>query len=110
MKYRNFKESEVRGLVINFVMLLDDARDIAKIPFIITSGYRTESENRRVGGVPDSAHIKGLAVDLRCKNAQERYAIINALLKVGFCRIEDAVDHIHVDMDATKPQNVIFRE
>jgi zinc D-Ala-D-Ala carboxypeptidase len=110
MKYRNFKESEIKGLVINFVMLLDDARDIAKVPFIINSGYRTPQHSIEVGGFADDAHTKGLAVDLKCNDSQTRYSIINALLKVGFCRIGDEEDHIHVDMDATKVQNVIFHK
>ncbi len=110
MKYRNFKEEEIKGLVINFVMLLDDARDIAGIPFIITSGYRSADDEVKAGRAQDGAHTKGLAADLRCHDSNSRYLIINALLKVGFNRIGDEVDHIHVDMDATKPQNVIFRE
>lgn len=110
MKYRNFTEKEVRGLVINFVMLLDDARDLAGVPFIITSGYRTAQQDAELGAQPNGAHTKGLAVDLRCRDSRTRYLIINALLKTGFRRIGDEKDHIHVDMDATKDQNVIWRE
>lgn len=35
-------------------------------PIVITSGYRCPVLNKRVGGVPTSAHTKGLAVDFRC--------------------------------------------
>lgn len=110
MKYRNFKEKEVVGLVINFVMLLDDARDLAKVPFIITSGFRDPAGNAEAGGVNNSAHLRGLAVDLKCTNSGTRYLIINSLLKTGFHRIGVYSDHIHVDMDATLPKNMIWQE
>ena len=35
-------------------------------PIVITSGYRCPELNKRVGGVPTSAHTKGLAVDFHC--------------------------------------------
>jgi zinc D-Ala-D-Ala carboxypeptidase len=35
-------------------------------PLTITSGYRCETLNRRVGGVEDSQHVQGLAADFIC--------------------------------------------
>jgi hypothetical protein len=35
-------------------------------PLIITSGYRCPELNKKVGGVADSAHVKGLAADIVC--------------------------------------------
>lgn len=35
-------------------------------PITVTSGYRSEALNRAVGGVPDSAHLSGRAVDFVC--------------------------------------------
>lgn len=35
---------------------------------IVTSGYRTPEENSAAGGAQDSAHLKGLAVDLIVKD------------------------------------------
>lgn len=40
--------------------LLDDN------PIIISSGYRNPVVNRAVGGVPNSSHAQGLAVDFTC--------------------------------------------
>lgn len=106
--YKHFNDSEIRGLQDRLVTMLDNARELAKIPFIITSGLRTASQNEQIGGVDDSAHLKGLAVDLRCRNSAERFIIVSALLMAGFKRIEITNDHVHTDIDSLKPQNVIF--
>lgn len=44
-------------------------------PFIITSAYRCEEHNKKVGGSANSAHTKGLAVDIRC-NGDQAYTVI----------------------------------
>jgi len=103
-----FRDEEVAGLDRGFVSMLDYARQLAGVPFVITSGYRSPEHNAEIGGVPDSAHTKGLAVDIRVHNSSCRFLILRALLKVGFRRIELAPHHIHVDIDQDKPQGVIF--
>lgn len=108
MKYQFFKAEEVEGLNIQFVMMLDVARANANTPFRITSGLRTEDHNAEVGGVGNSAHLRGIAVDLSCHNASDLYKIVTGLLKAGFSRIGIYADHIHVDSDASLPQNVIW--
>ena len=45
----------------SFTEKLDYARNIAGIPFIITSGYRCPAHNQAVGGVSSSSHIHGHA-------------------------------------------------
>ncbi|MGC9344888.1 MAG: D-Ala-D-Ala carboxypeptidase family metallohydrolase, partial [Bacteroidales bacterium] len=61
------------GVDINFLRKLNEARDLADIPFIISSGYRCQKHNKEIGGVPDSAHTKGMAVDITCKDSRTRY-------------------------------------
>jgi len=107
--YKYFKEKEIVGLNTGLVEMLDKAREIAGIPFVITSGLRTEEKNKEVGGVNDSSHRKGLAVDLRCRDSRSRFLIIKGLISVGFSRIGAEVDHIHVDIDPEKDVNVIWR-
>jgi uncharacterized protein YcbK (DUF882 family) len=79
-----FKKSEIQGLQDKLVCMLDMARKYAGIPFIITSGLRTADQNQAIGGISDSAHLKGLAVDLRCNTGHERFIMIPALLSAGF--------------------------
>ena len=109
-KYKNFSELEVKGLNHDFVLLLDKARDIAGIPFIINSGFRTPEHNKAVGGVDDSAHLSGLAVDLRARNGAETYAIVKAAIEVGIKRIgiNRASQFVHLDIAEDKPNPTIY--
>lgn len=90
---------------------LNHAREIAGIPFIITSGYRCEKHNDEVGGVPTSAHTKGLAVDIAFKNSNQCFKIVRALYDAGFRRIgiNFAKSFVHCDVDGSKPQDVLFK-
>lgn len=87
---------------------LDKAREIAGIPFKITSSYRSPAYNASVGGVANSSHTKGLAVDISCTDSRQRFLMLKALIEVGFNRIELAPTWLHVDMDTTKDANVAF--
>jgi len=92
----------------DFLSMLDTARDIANTSFVITSGYRTESHNKKVGGVSNSSHRIGRAADISCRDARKRSQIITALLAAGFTRIGVGSTFIHVDNDNLKSQDVIW--
>lgn len=108
-KYKYFSPKEIVGLKPELVEMLDKARGLAGIPFVINSGYRTKEHNSEIGGVENSSHLSGLAVDLRARNSVEHFKITKALMDVGFTRISRKYpNHIHVDCDKTKPQGVLF--
>ena len=88
--------------------MIDKARALYGKPIIVTSGFRTESHNEKVGGVESSSHLKGLAVDVACVRSKDRFEMLTALLEVGFNRIGVASTFIHVDIDKNKSQNVIW--
>lgn len=46
---------------------LTKIRKAVGIPFIVSSWYRDTEHNKRVGGVPTSAHTEGLAIDVLLK-------------------------------------------
>ena len=89
-----------------FILKLEKAREIANIPFRISSGYRTEEHNEKVGGVKNSSHLKGLAADIKVGSGNERYIILNSLILAGFKRLGIAKTFIHVDLDYEKPNSV----
>ena len=88
--------------------MLDAARKIYGKPMRITSGFRTKTHNKKVGGVESSSHLKGLAADIACSESRNRFDMIRALLEVGFKRLGVAGTFIHVDIDKNKSQNVIW--
>ena len=91
-----------------FLLRLDEARERAGIPFIINSAYRTPEHNAKIGGKPNSSHLRGLAVDISVTNSRQRFIILNALLDVGFTRIGIADTFIHIDLDNEKSKEVIW--
>ena len=91
-----------------FLMKLEEARELAGIPFVLSSAYRCPRHNRKVGGVEDSAHVRGYAADIRCVSSHDRFRLLAALMEAGFRRIELAPTWIHVDSDPEKPQDVAF--
>jgi uncharacterized protein YcbK (DUF882 family) len=90
------------------IWMLDLARDRAGLPFVINSGYRCLEHNTEVGGVVNSAHLKGLAADIHAENLRARYIILKALLSIGFSRIGIGPNFIHTDIDATKETGVVW--
>lgn len=117
--YVYFKDEEVAGLDPAFVAKLDQARGIAGIPFTITCGRRDATHNAAVGGVSDSAHLTGHAVDLHAPDSHTAFRIASAALSVGIKRVgvyhgqPDAAGHVqpthvHIDDDASLPQEVLW--
>ena len=97
----------------NFLELLDEARDYAGIPFVITSGFRSVSYNRELieqgfSASKNSSHLLGLAADIRIRNSTERWIILDALLEVGVTRIGIGQGFIHADVDTLKESHVVW--
>lgn len=49
----------------HLVTILDILRSEIRKPVIITSGYRTPTRNKEVGGAKYSYHMRGMAADIR---------------------------------------------
>jgi len=97
----------------DFLAMLDEARDCAGIPFVITSGFRSVTHNKKLikDGYPasrNSSHLLGLAADIYCTDSRSRFIILDALQEVGFTRIGIAPNYLHVDLDTNKPQHRIW--
>jgi uncharacterized protein YcbK (DUF882 family) len=92
----------------DFLETLDSMREVARIPFVITSGYRTPAHNRKVGGKSNSAHLRGYAADISAAQGFQKYAILQAALLLGIRRIGIGTNFVHVDMDPALPQPTIW--
>jgi len=92
-----------------FIGMLDEARDIAKIRFKILSGYRTPMYNTtHFMASTTSTHLIGRAAHIECFNAKKRLKIVESLSRVGFKRFGLGSKYIHVDNDDLKPNMIWF--
>jgi hypothetical protein len=91
-----------------FLAMLKKAEKYAGFKFSYNSAFRTKSHNKIVGGVADSSHTKGLAVDIKASSIKQRDAIVAAARKAGFKRIGIASTFVHLDNDTTKPLYVAW--
>lgn len=101
-KYKYFKDKEIVGLKPELVQILDQAREISGTPYIIASGLRSPEVNKASGGVSNSSHLTGEAVDLQCTDNIKRTKILKGLLAFSDkLFIEICGRHIHVDIKAS---------
>ncbi|WP_081740455.1 D-Ala-D-Ala carboxypeptidase family metallohydrolase [Aquimarina pacifica] len=94
------------------IEMLTKLAKLTKLPIfeMINSGARTPFWNRKVGGVSNSAHKtpKCMAVDIKAPTLAIRNKLVVAAKLVGFKRIGVANTFVHLDVDATKSQNVAW--
>lgn len=96
------------GMDYRHVRMLDYARELAGVPFVITSGYRSEAHNKKVGGRPLSAHRFFKGTDIEAATPRRRFYVLKGLYGAGFTRIEIAPGHVHADTmaDEEHPSNL----
>ena len=58
-------EAEVN--IVKVACNLQKLRDVLRMPITINSGYRSPEHNKKVGGAPNSYHVKGMAADIKVK-------------------------------------------
>ena len=98
----------VRNLELLVSRVLDPLREAWGGPIIITSGYRCEELNARVGGAKYSYHRLGMAADIRPGNGKlgGLYDLIlqlfmNGLIGLTECYIDSKRGYIHLAFDSS---------
>jgi len=92
---------------------LNNAREIAGVPFVINSACRCEKHNKEVGGKPSSSHVAtedivSDAVDIATPDSRTRSKVLFGLVSAGFTRIGIGKNFIHADDDTIKPADVCW--
>lgn len=72
----------VRNLQYGVDMVLDPLRRLYGKPIIITSGYRSQELNKKIGGVTNSWHTQGNAADIHVSSLAEASKIFSNLQKI----------------------------
>lgn len=85
------------------VSILDILRSQVKKPVYITSGYRTPTRNRIIGGAKYSYHMRGMAADIRVEGMTAK-EIANKLNKIipEECGIIVYDTWVHIDTRTKK--------
>lgn len=91
-----------------FLTLMDRVRELAGIPLVINSAYRSKSWEMMHGRTGTSAHCKGRALDIRCNTSANRFRIVAAAINAGIKRIGIGKTFVHLDNDASLPQRVMW--
>ena len=63
----------------------------------ISSGYRCPKYNAELGGSKNSAHVNGIAIDIKEDSARAKRKIVNVAIAMGFMGIGVYNKHIHLD-------------
>ena len=104
--------SNLSNELINTVKVLENSLGFE---LIVTSGLRCLDCNKLAGGVSNSAHVKGEAVDISLvgyndtdTKSKMRFKILKKALLININRIGIGKTFIHLDVDKSLPQEVIF--
>lgn len=97
----------------DFMHQLQAARDLAGVPFRITSGYRTQKHQdeltaRGYKTSKTSAHLRGLAADIATPDSSTRAQVLAGVIEAGFDRIGIGEGFIHVDCDPIKTAPLVW--
>ena len=99
--------SIVANLQYGVDMVLDPLRRLYGQPIKINSGYRSSQLNKLVGGVPNSWHQLGNAVDIHISSAEEAKILFNNLQKLPsvdtvLFEHSKSAQWLHVQWDKTR--------
>jgi uncharacterized protein YcbK (DUF882 family) len=107
---------QLQERTVRFLLALEEYyKKMIHKDIVVTSGARCPKHNSAVGGVANSSHTLGLAVDISFVNSHELYAIQKFAFEYGVKRIgiNFTRSFIHIDFalgdTGIYPQEVVFK-
>jgi zinc D-Ala-D-Ala carboxypeptidase len=76
-------------------------------PIVVTSGLRCRHHNQQSGGEPESGHLHGTEVDIRCFDSPSRYALLSLAFPL-FPRVGIASSFLHLGISPSLPNRVCW--
>lgn len=107
---KHFKQNEfnckcgcgLNNMDLKVVKIADEIREHFGQPCIVNSGTRCTSHNKKVGGVSNSRHLRGKAIDIYVKNVSGNtlLAYTKELVKQGKLRYTYLIagNAVHIDI------------
>lgn len=80
------KNSGAKYMDETFVKKLDTLRGLLRVPLVVSSGYRSPGYNKKIGGAPESRHLKGKAADIAIAG-EDAYKLLGLAFTLGFTGI-----------------------
>lgn len=110
---------DVENLKELVIDVLDPVREAWKQPIIVNSGYRSVELNAKVGGVQNSAHMVGKAVDVRlplwsARSITELFKLIQAMAEDGLIEVDQVILYrkkkiVHISNDHPRRKQFIVK-
>lgn len=95
----NYPECNVTLISQDLIESFFRLRNMLGLPLIVNSGFRCVRHNEEVGGVDNSDHTKGCAIDVSLQNLREKYPteeIVNYAKQCGFNFIKIYPSFLHL--------------
>lgn len=90
------KDADIIDNIIFTMECLDKIREDYGLPLYITSGYRCDELNKKVGGKSNSQHKKGCAADINLGSIEKNRAFFNwCCVNIKNLPIDQLIDESH---------------
>ena len=95
------QETGENAMDYEFIKTLDHLREICGFPFIVTSGFRSESHSAEKNKSKGGTHTMGIAADIKVSGGAQRMAIVRHASALGMS-VGVAKTFVHVDTRTTE--------
>lgn len=103
-KWKNFTPKELACKGDGLIIINEDTfnrlqmfREKIGVPFTPNSVYRSKEYNKKVGGEPNSYHMKSMAIDVPITDRMPRALIHKIAKECGFKGFGDYNTFVHID-------------